>query len=212
VQIRSKNGKFILMIKAIIFDLGKVIVSFDFEIGFKTISQLCAYSIDEIREKIMTSAEIYLYETGKISSREFFEAIRKKLDFTATQKQFYDAWNSSFYDETLLPESLLAELTPKYRLVVLSDTCDAHITFLRQKFSFFKHFDELVFSFDVGEMKPSAKMFAVAVEKANCAADECLFVDDKLANVEGAIAYGLEAVQFFSANEFENELKLRNLK
>jgi glucose-1-phosphatase len=197
------------MIKAIIFDLGKVIVSFDFEHGFQTISQFCDYSVDEIREKIMTSEELYLYETGKMSSREFFEAVRKKLNFTATQKQFYDAWNSSFHDETLLPESLLAELADKYRLVALSDTCDAHITFLRQKFSFFKHFDELVFSYDVGEMKPSPKMFEVAVKKANCAANECLFVDDKLANVAGAIVCGLEAVQFLSAEQFYEELKTK---
>jgi glucose-1-phosphatase len=197
------------MIKAIIFDLGKVIVSFDFERGFQTISQFCDYSIDEIREKLMTSEEILLYETGKIGSVEFFEAIRKKLKFTATQKQFYDAWNSSFHDETILPESLLAELATKYRLIALSDTCDAHITFLRQKFSFFKHFDELVFSYDVGEMKPSPKMFEVAVKKANCAANECLFVDDKLANVEGATACGLEAVQFLSAEQFYEELKTK---
>jgi glucose-1-phosphatase len=199
------------MIKAIIFDLGKVIVSFDFERGFKTISQFCNYSVDEIRGEIMTSAEIIMYETGKMSSREFFEAVREKLNFTATQKQFYDAWNSSFHDETLLPESLLAELATKYRLVALSDTCDAHITFLRQKFSFFRHFDELVFSYDVGEMKPSPKMFEAAVEKAKCSPNECLFIDDKLINVEGAISYGLEAIQFLSAEQFEIDLKLRNI-
>jgi FMN phosphatase YigB (HAD superfamily) len=197
------------MIKAIIFDLGKVIVSFDFEIGFQTISQFCDYPVDEIREKIMTSEEIILYETGKLSSREFFEKIRQILNLTATYEQFFDAWNSSFHDDLILSEGFIAELAEKYTLVMLSDTIESHIEFLRQKFSFFKHFDDFVFSYEVGKLKPSPKMFEVAVEKANCAANECLFVDDKLANVEGATAYGLEAIQFLSAEQFYEELQAK---
>ncbi len=200
------------MIRAIIFDLGKVIAAFDFEIGFKTISRFCKYSIDEIREKIMTSPEIYLYETGKITSREFFDKINRRLALTLTREQFFAVWNSIFAAETILPESIFAELSAKYRLVMLSDTNESHIKFLRPKLPHFKHFDAFVFSYEIGELKPSAKMFAVAVEKAECAANECLFVDDKAVNVEGAIAYGLEAFQFLSAKEFENELKLRDLK
>ena len=211
MQFRSKKCKFILMIKAIIFDLGKVIVSFDFEKGFKTISQFCEFSIDDIREKIMLSPEIRLYETGKISSQEFYNQMKKALDLTATYNQFFEAWNSIFDDETILPESLFAELSGKYKLVILSDTSEEHIGFLRQKLALFKHFDDFVFSYNVGEMKPSPKMFEAAVEKAKCAANECLFVDDKLSNVLGAIECGLEAFQFLSAEQFENELKTRKL-
>ncbi len=194
------------MIKAIIFDLGKVIVSFDFELGFQTISRYCDYSIDEIREKIMTSEELYLYETGKTGSRDFFEKVRQMLDLTATYEQFFDAWNSIFHDDLILSEDFIAKLAEKHTLVMLSDTSESHITFLRQKFPFFKHFNGFVFSYEVGKLKPSPKMFEAAVKKANCAANECLFVDDKLANVEGAIVCGLQAVQFLSAEQFYDEL------
>jgi glucose-1-phosphatase len=197
------------MIKAIIFDLGKVIVSFDFERGFQTISQFCDYSVDEIREKIMTSEEIRLYETGKIGSGEFFEKVRQMLDLTATYEQFFDAWNSIFHDDLILSEDFIAELAGKYTLVMLSDTSESHIGFLRQKFQFFKYFRGFVFSYEVGKLKPSAEMFEVAVKKANCAANECLFVDDKLANVEGATDCGLEAIQFLSAEQFYEVLKIK---
>jgi glucose-1-phosphatase len=198
-----------VMIKAIIFDLGKVIVSFDFDRGFQIISQFCDYEIGEIREKILTSTELGLYETGKLSSREFFEQIKQTLDLRATQEQFFEAWNGIFDDQTILPENLFAALSKEYKLVVLSDTSPEHIGYLRKNLALFKYFDEFVFSYEVGEMKPAAKMFETAVEKANCAASECLFVDDKLINVEGAIACGLEAVQFLSAEQFMEELKSR---
>jgi HAD superfamily hydrolase (TIGR01509 family) len=197
------------MIKAIIFDLGKVIVSFDFERGFQTISQFCDYSVDEIREKIMTSEEIRLYETGKIGSGEFFEKVRQMIDLTATYEQFFDAWNSIFHDDLILSEDFIAELAEKYTLVMLSDTSESHIGFLRQKFSFFKYFSGFVFSYEVGKLKPSAEMFEVAVKKANCAANECLFVDDKLANVAGATTCGLEVIQFLSAEQFYEDLKTK---
>jgi glucose-1-phosphatase len=200
-----------LMIKAIIFDLGKVIVSFDFDRGFERISQFCYYSIDEIREKIMTSQDLRLYETGKISSEDFYQRTKRTLDFTATYEQFFVAWSIVFLDEHILAEGFIAELSKKYSLVMLSDTSEAHISFLRQKLPHFKHFDEFVFSYEVGELKPSAKMFEAAIEKASCAANECLFVDDKLANVNGAIVCGIDAIQFLTADQFMNDLKSRNL-
>lgn len=200
-----------MMIKAIIFDLGKVVVSFDFERGLKTISRFCDFSVDEIRQKVLFSQELKLYEAGKISSREFFEAIKQILDFKATYEQFFDAWNSIFDEQTILSEDFFAQISEKYRIVALSDTSESHIGFLRKNFAVFKHFDDFVFSYEVGEIKPSPKMFQAAVNKANCAANECLFVDDKLVNVEGAIVCGLEAVQFLSAEQFINYLKSRNL-
>jgi HAD superfamily hydrolase (TIGR01509 family) len=56
-------------------------------------------------------------------------------------------------------------------------------------------------------VKPSAEIFQKAVEIAGHRPEECLFIDDLAANVEGARQCGIEALQFVSAEQLERDLR-----
>ena len=62
-----------------------------------------------------------------------------------------------------------------------------------------------------GAIKPSAEIFQAVMEIAGCAPEECFFVDDLEINVAGTMKFGINAVQFFSEQQFEQELKTGNL-
>ena len=59
-----------------------------------------------------------------------------------------------------------------------------------------KHFDEAVLSFEVGFMKPDARIFEEAVRRAGCAAEECFYTDDIDGYVAAARLCGIDAVRF----------------
>lgn len=199
------------MIKTFIFDLGKVIVPFELDNQMKILEAVGDLKGAEIKEKIFAVEELMLFETGKISAESLFEALKKTLRLRMNFDEFVAAWNSIFSLEPIVSENLIERLSKKYRLIILSDTNPLHFEFIKRNFPILRFFDDFVLSYEVGCLKPSAEIFRAAVEKAECAADECFFTDDKETNVAGAIEFGINALQFISAEQFEREIKNRNL-
>lgn len=199
------------MIKTFIFDLGKVIVPYEINRGLESFANCCDLSSAEIGGKFFGSDESRLFETGKISTVEFFEAVRRKLYLKMNFEEFADAWNSIFLLEPIIPQDFVRQLAEKYRLIILSDTNELHISFIKKNFSVLRYFDEFVVSYEVGHFKPAKEMFQVAVEKAECLPEECFFTDDKKENIDKAREFGINAVQFVSFDQFEAELRKRQL-
>ena len=194
------------MIKAFIFDLGKVIVPYDHDRGLQLLEEQCSFSLDDLRRQIYASEELNLYQKGKISSAEFFTHLKTILNLQMDFEEFVRIWNHTFTLTPLIEESVIEDLARNFRLLILSDTNELHFEFIRQKFPILRHFDDFVLSYEVGFLKPSKEIFRIAVERANCAAEECLFTDDVAANVEGARKIGINAVQFVSSEQFQKDI------
>jgi putative hydrolase of the HAD superfamily len=194
------------MIKTLIFDLGKVIVPFDHDIGLQILEKNCAFSREDMRRKIFASKELELYQSGVISSDEFFIAIKTILDLQISYSLFVKIWNSSFTFTPIIDEKIIVGLSRKFRMLILSDTNEIHFEFIKTKFPVLRHFDDFILSYKVGVLKPSEKIFRLAVEKAGCRAEECFFTDDIKINVEGAKKIGIHAFQFVSAYQFQKDI------
>ena len=199
------------MIKAFIFDLGNVIVSFDHSKIVQKLKSVCEFTHDEIFSKAITSELVREYNLGKITSAEFFDAVNHQLDLRMNFTDFSQAWNSTFISEPIISEQTIKSLSEKYKLLVLSDTNEMHFEYIVENFPILNYIDDFILSHKVSCVKPSAEIFLAAVKIADCLPEECFFVDDLEANVEGAKKFGLNAMQFISAAQFEEELKTRNL-
>jgi glucose-1-phosphatase len=199
------------MIKTIIFDLGKVIVPFELDNQMKILETVCDLKHTEISEKIFAAEELGLFETGKISAENLFETLKELLGLRMNFDEFVTAWSSIFLLEPIISEDLIEKLSKKYRLIILSDTNELHFNFIKQNFPILRFFDDFVLSYEVGFLKPAAEIFQAAVEKANCAANECLFTDDREGNIAGALKFGINAILFTSAEQFENEIRRQKL-
>lgn len=199
------------MIKTFIFDLGNVVISYDHNRIVSTVEQHCDYSADEIFNSIFLTQVVQGYDTGRISSVEFFDELKKIFSLRMTFDEFGKSWNSTFDLEPILSEELIKQLSEKYRLLVLSDTNDLHFEYIKEHFPILRYFDDFVLSYQTGFTKPSKEIFQIAVEKVGCLAEECFFTDDREGNVAGAIESGINAFQFISPAQFEAELKTRKL-
>jgi putative hydrolase of the HAD superfamily len=199
------------LIKTIIFDLGKVIIPFDFHRAYEKIAPLCNMKPDEVPERLRNCDLVTRFESGLIEPEPFVQELSERLGLVITYQDFSTIWTSIFLPDTLIPESLLIALRERYRLLLLSNTNAIHFEMVSERYPLLRHFHEYVLSYKVGAMKPSPLIYQAALGKAQCQPDECFFTDDIPAYVEGAKAHGIDAVQFQSAAQIETELHARGV-
>ena len=199
------------MYKAIIFDLGKVLVHFDFKRGYRELEGLCPYPAAEIPKRLGPTGLVARFETGLIEPRDFVEQLSRILDLDVDYDRFCRIW-SGIFAETLVPENMLEGLAARYRLLLLSNTNAIHFEMIRQNYPLIRHFHDLILSYEVKAMKPRPEIFHAAVARAGCRPEECFFTDDIAEFVEGAQRVGIDAVQFRSAEQLAEELKSRGIE
>jgi putative hydrolase of the HAD superfamily len=200
-----------MAIKAVIFDLGRVIVPFDFNRGYTRLEPLCGIPAAEIPKRIAPTGLVPLFESGGIEPRDFVRELSRQLNLHTSYENFCEIWSSIFLPHTLIPESMLAGIARNYRLVLLSNTNAIHFEMVRENYPLLRHFHSFVLSYEVGAMKPLPQIYQRAIEEAGCLPEECFFTDDIPDYVAGARAQGIDAVQFESAEQIEAELRKRGV-
>jgi putative hydrolase of the HAD superfamily len=200
------------MIKTVIFDLGKVIIPFDFMRGYKGLEKICGLPVTEIRNRIAATDLVQRFECGLVEPEDFVAQLSRMLDLHISYDQFCQIWSSIFLPDPLVPESLLAGLSQHYRLLLLSNTNAIHFQMLEQTYPLLRHFHYKVLSHVVGAMKPSPAIYREAIARAECRPEECFFTDDIADYVAAAKREGIDAVQFESSEQIERELRARGVK
>src|ERR1700730_12514560 len=201
------------MIKTVIFDLGKVIIPFDFSRAYRAMAELCPYSPEDIPKRIgsVPSDLLRRFESGQIEPEQFVEQLCGILDLRIGYAQFCEIFSSIFLADALIPESMLEGLRRRYRLLLLSNTNAIHFPMIRENYPLLQHFDDYILSYQVGAMKPSPRIYEEAIARAQCAPGECFFTDDIAEYVAAARQAGMDAVQFQSAAQIQSELAERGV-
>ncbi len=194
------------MIKAILFDMGNVLLFFNARISSKAFAQATGLTEEEIWEQFFVSELEKRYTRGEISSQEFYEQVSrnfpKKIDF----KTFSRLWNEIF-TENLEMDELLKKLKRHYPLYMISNTNDLHFEHIKKNFGITKHFTDFFPSHQVGHRKPNPAMFQHVLKEIKLKPEETVFVDDMSEFVESARQLGINAVQFTAAKNLEDELR-----
>jgi len=198
------------MYKAIIFDLGNVLVQFDFERWRQALKGFCPYGAVEIRRRIAATDLEERFETGLIEPPEFVAELSRILSLDMDYADFCKLWSSIFTDP-LIPEAMLEGLAARYRLALLSNTNAIHFEMIRENYPLLRHFHERILSYEMHAMKPRREIFQAALERCGCRPEECFYTDDIAAYVEAAQRLGIDAVRFESLAQLERELKARGI-
>jgi len=200
------------MIKAVILDLGNVIVTVDFRRCHDALAGVCAHPVAEIPRRIRSTGLVERFETGAASPDDFYREVSGVLGMNVSYDKFWDIWGSIFAPEPIIPESMLEGLHRGRRLLLLSNTNSMHFSTIQAKHPrLLRHFDSFVLSYEVGALKPEPRVYQEAIARAGCRAEECFFTDDMAPYVEGARQQGIDAVQFQSLEQLEQELRSRDI-
>lgn len=194
------------MIKAIIFDFGNVICFFDNNIFLENISRFTNKSVPELKELIYSSELQNRYETGLISSNEFFNKIVEKCNLSISKHEFIKVFTNIFTPiQTTL--ELIKKLKPKYKIALLSNTNELDFEHTIKPIEIFNLFNAVTLSFKVKAMKPDAKIYLDCLKKLNLKPEECVHIDDREDYVEAANKIGIKGIHYTGYDELVNSLK-----
>ena len=201
-----------MTIKAIIFDLGGVIVNLDYSNFYKQIIALSPLEKPQTRIMLEFFRQSDLYHQGKMTDEEFYKLACEILQVCMiNQNQFYEAFNSIISDSSQPGMiSLLKDLKDmkRYKLIALSNVNSSHWDYLlNKKWDFLEYFGEFILSHEVHLTKPDPRIFQLAIEKSECNAEEIVYVDDGLNNISSANDLGIRGIYFTNVEDLIEEFK-----
>ena len=201
-----------MKISAVCFDLGKVLLHFDWKIMLDRIAEKSPLPPDEISRLLKEDPQAIAYETGAITSAKFFSHLKKRLKYKGTAKELRACFSDIF---TPLPEhiALAALLAPHYPMAILSNTNEAHIVHAEATYSFFSLFSARIYSHQVKAMKPDRAIYQAALAAlGNPDPLEVLFIDDLEANILGAVQLGWQTIHLRPGVDLREALASYELK
>jgi FMN phosphatase YigB (HAD superfamily) len=181
-------------IRAIISDIGRVIVGVDVSRAMQGLSSSIPLSPKEIWSAIEKDPRFVDLQDGRITARDWHLHIVRRLGGNLTYDQYIQAWNAALLPETLQPDSLWAGLSKKYRLSLLSNTDPIHVAHMESTFTFFKYFPVRIYSCVVGSSKPNPVIYQDALRATKVKANEAVYIDDLEENVAAAKSLGMIGV------------------
>jgi len=200
------------MIKTVIFDLGKVLIAFDFTRGYRGLEKFCSVPAAEIPRRLASTDLVHRFESGLVEPEDFVAELSRVLDLRVSYDQFCEIWSSIFLPDPLIPESVLAGIRQRFRLLLLSNTNAIHFEMLERTYPLLGQFHDKVLSYRVRAMKPSPAIYREAIARAACRPEECFYTDDIADYVTAARREGMDAVQFESRAQIERELLARGIR
>jgi putative hydrolase of the HAD superfamily len=194
------------MIKTIIFDFGDVFLTLD---KSATDKHLKAHGISELDEKLISINKSY--EKGLISSEEFIQYYTQRFK-GLSEEDFKTAWNSILIEFPNDRLEFLKQLkaTGSYQLILLSNTNELHINWVKEHIKIFEEFrscfDQFYLSHEIHLRKPNADIFNFVLKENNLNPKETLFVDDTLEHTLTAKKLGIQTWHLIPEKEEVSEL------
>ena len=187
--------------KNIIFDLGKVLVEYDFDVFYKELNY--KPKMETLMESTIPVLE---FEAGRISREEFYLQLKKIYKFEHTLSGFEKVWCSVFTRLTSLVD-YARELKENYNVYVLSNTDELHFPIVWKKFPELHFFeDNLMLSYELNSVKPHKEIYERALKMFDLNPEDCLFIDDKPENIKGAAEIGIAGIIFTNVEETKKNI------
>jgi HAD superfamily hydrolase (TIGR01509 family) len=179
---------------AVVFDLGKVLLDFDFGIAAAKIAGRSRLTAPQVLQTLNQSPLLHRLESGQMTDEEFAVEVCSTCAFSGTLDEFYDAFADIFTEirpMTALNGALRANRVPT---CIFSNTNGLAIGHIRQRFPFFAQFDHYILSYEQGVMKPDAAIYAAVERALGLGGEAIVYLDDRAENVEGGLARGWRAL------------------
>ena len=196
-------------VRAVIFDIGRVLVRLDVSRAVADLSGGISLSPDELWSLIQTDPRWTDWQEGRMSPHDWHRHITKRLGSSLNFAEFCAAWNRTLDPQPIQSDDLFVALARGKRLALLSNTDPIHVAHLEANFGFFRFFPAAarIYSCSVKASKPSPVVFQAALKALQAKAPETLFIDDILEFVEAARALGLHGIQYQNPGQLRSDLR-----
>jgi len=167
-----------------IFDLGKVLVDFDYSMAARRIAARSTTSPQNLHSFLGSSPVLAEYERGRLTRREFYDEVRKAIGFQGDLTEF-GGYFADIFTEMPGTIALHAELRQRgFQTYIFSNTNDLAIEHVRRNFPFFKNFEGYILSYEVGSLKPQPEIYAAMEALTGRKGGDLVYIDDRPENIE----------------------------
>lgn len=196
---------------AIVFDLGNVLINFDYQIAVDRFDRIEPGLGKRFLEYHKTNYHIHRsFEKGLISEKEFIQTALKGVDFKIDRNTFTKIYSDIFTpnDDVI---ALLPQLRNNHKLFLMSNTDPLHKEYGWEKYEFLNQFNYLVLSFEIGAVKPEEKIYKTVESISQVKPEKLLYIDDIEDYVITAKNLGWDAIQFKNYLQLCRELENREI-
>jgi putative hydrolase of the HAD superfamily len=197
-----------LALRAVIFDYGMVLTGSPNAEAHAAMVRITGLPVD--RFESLYWADRHAYDEGKLTGIAFWQKLLHEAGLTlppavveelnrqdarmwTTQNPAMLAWQLQLKQHGLLTD-------------ILSNMGDSVLESIQREFDWFPRFDVLVWSFQLHMAKPDPAVYRYTLQQLGTRAQETLFIDDKLVNVEAAQALGMKTIQFSTIDRLRADL------
>ena len=181
--------------RALLFDLGGVVIDIDFEQLFACLEKMSPLSTDEIKSRFKMDEQYRLHETGHVSWPHYAGHLRATFELLATDDEIADAWNSIFKGINAPVVESIESVKDDFPCYLFSNTNPTHQNFWQHAYpDVIAMFDRVFVSSDLGRRKPDHASFKLIAEALGTDLKDFVFFDDTAENVDAASSIGMQAV------------------
>lgn len=181
--------------KVVVFDLGRVLLDFDYRKLEKKLAEHSNLPADEIARLFQQASLLGRYERGFLTSAQFFAEFKTATGYRGSLAGFQEMFADIFTPIPAmigLPAAIRAQGVPVF---IFSNTNELAATHVRDRYPFFNHFDGYVLSYEHGAMKPDDSLYQVVEDATGHRGQEVLYLDDMAENIETGARRGWQVIQ-----------------
>lgn len=201
-----------MAVKALLFDLGGVVIDIDFQRIFHKWSVHAQLPVAQISDAFSADHAYQQHERGEISGQQYHQYLQRRIGMQLSYAEFVEGWNDimiSTFDSSI---EILQSLKGRLPLYAFSNANELHKQHWQARFTDqMSHFDQVFVSSDIGLRKPEPLAYQTVLAEIGCAAEEVLFFDDLSENIAAAAELGVQTVQVLSPDDIRQALKARSL-
>jgi len=194
-------------IKALIWDMEGVLMLTDENDISSTVAKALNAPYEKVREIYFSNTNDKV-DLGEITMDQFNEYVLDTLQISRDKKHLLEeVFNERAYiDEDLLKQ--IVEMSREYKIGLLSNYSNDLRPRIEKEWAIGSVFDEIIISCEVGMIKPDTAIFHLMLDRLDVKADESVFIDDRIKNIDGAKKIGLHTIFFTSREQALEELAL----
>ena len=179
-----------------LFDIGKVLLDFDFESSLRKLLPpgTSDQDIDDRLNRLLERKDDF--EGGHISTEEYIPWALEVLGVEMDHKHFIHAWQNIFTPNEPMWRAVEKLQADGHRLILFSNTNTIHCPWIFENYEIFSSFESGVYSFEVGAIKPEDKIYHHAIDTHELVPSETLYIDDLPANIETGNRLGFRTHQY----------------
>lgn len=184
------------MSRALLFDIGNVLVHFDFTPAIRSLALRSRLPADQIGAGLAPLKAAH--EVGRLTDREFASQAAELIGFRGSAADFALAWSDIFTENPPMT-AFVRRLAGRHRLLLLSNTSALHKDWLFREFAVFSLFEAGVYSYETGTLKPGAGIYETAIARFGLDSSRTLYIDDLEENISAGARLGFVTQRYSAA-------------